>query len=368
VTNTRVLLVEPYYGGSHRAWADGWVANSRHEVALITHTDQFWRWRMRGGAVTLAAEIERHVAENGPPDLLLVSDMVDIASLVGLARRSLVATPVVAYFHENQVVHPLGPGQSFDEGLALTNWRSMVAADQVWFNSQFHLDLVFEGLAFVLGRPNDFGHEGLIADVRAKCVVQPVGVNVAALISSSRIPTRRPLVLWNQRWDHDKNPKELFATLVELANDGVIFDLALAGENTRVDPQEFARIQEHLGERVIHVGEASRERYQELLLSASVVASTTQHEFFGISMVEAMAAGCIAVLPNRLSYPEIVPEEFHTAVLYEPGGLGEALRSALTKPDEVRTSTDGLRTAMGKYDWSVVGPAYDQAVDALVAN
>lgn len=368
MTNTRVLLVEPYYGGSHRAWADGWVANSRHQVGLITHTDQFWRWRMRGGAVTLAAEIERYVAKSGPPDLLMTSDMVDIASLVGLARRSLGATPVVAYFHENQVVHPLGPGQSFDEGLALTNWRSMVAADQVWFNSQFHLDLVFEGLAFVLGRPNDFGHEGLIADVRAKCVVQPVGVNVGVLISSNRIPTRRPLVLWNQRWDHDKNPKELFAALVELANDGVVFDLALAGENTRVDPQEFARIQEHLGERVVHVGEASKERYQELLLSATVVASTTQHEFFGISMVEAMAAGCIAVLPNRLSYPEIVPEEFHGAVLYEPGGLGEVLRRALTKPDKVRASTDGLRPAMGKYDWSVVGPAYDQAVDDLVAN
>ncbi|MGZ0228567.1 MAG: tRNA-queuosine alpha-mannosyltransferase domain-containing protein, partial [Acidimicrobiales bacterium] len=78
--------------------------------------------------------------------------------------------------------------------------------------------------------------------------------------------------------------------------------------------------------------------------------------------------GCIAVLPNRLSYPEIVPEEFHGAVLYEPGGLGEVLRRALTKPDKVRASTDGLRPAMGKYDWSVVGPAYDQAVDDLVAN
>jgi hypothetical protein len=33
----RVLLVEPYYGGSHRAWADGYVEHSRHDVKLVTH-------------------------------------------------------------------------------------------------------------------------------------------------------------------------------------------------------------------------------------------------------------------------------------------------------------------------------------------
>ncbi|HHE70832.1 MAG TPA: DUF3524 domain-containing protein, partial [Chloroflexi bacterium] len=53
----RVLVLVPYYGGSHRAWAEGYVRASRHEVSLVTLPARFWKWRMQGGAVTLATEV-----------------------------------------------------------------------------------------------------------------------------------------------------------------------------------------------------------------------------------------------------------------------------------------------------------------------
>lgn len=37
----QVALVEPYYGGSHQAWADGYAARSSHEVRLLTHDARF---------------------------------------------------------------------------------------------------------------------------------------------------------------------------------------------------------------------------------------------------------------------------------------------------------------------------------------
>ena len=37
--------------------------------------------------------------------------------------------------------------------------------------------------------------------------------------------------------------------------------------------------------------------------------STARHEFFGIAVVEAIACGCLPWLPDRLSYPELVPQE-----------------------------------------------------------
>ena len=37
----RILLIEPYCGGSHKAWAEGYVAHSRHDVALLALPARF---------------------------------------------------------------------------------------------------------------------------------------------------------------------------------------------------------------------------------------------------------------------------------------------------------------------------------------
>ena len=42
---------------------------------------------------------------------------------------------------------------------------------------------------------------------------------------------------------------------------------------------------------------------------ADIALSTADHEFFGISMVEAAMAGCYCLVPNRLSYPELFPSQ-----------------------------------------------------------
>ena len=52
----RILLVEPYYSGSHKAWADGYAQHSVHEVVVMSHEARFWRWRMQGSALTLAEQ------------------------------------------------------------------------------------------------------------------------------------------------------------------------------------------------------------------------------------------------------------------------------------------------------------------------
>jgi len=93
----RILLVEPYYTGSHRTWADGYRDHSRHEVTLVTHEGRFWKWRMQGGFLTLAEEVNAQVARIGPPDVLLASDMVHLAGLLGACRESLAGVPVAAH-------------------------------------------------------------------------------------------------------------------------------------------------------------------------------------------------------------------------------------------------------------------------------
>ena len=157
-----IVLVEPYYGGSHRQWADGWIAHSRHRIRLVTHSDEFWRWRMRGGAVTLAEKLRSDLATKGRPDLIVVSDMTDVAGLLGLTRDVTSDIPVVVYFHENQLSYPLAPDQGPDETFALINWRSLVAADAVWFNSEFHRENLLDQMKRLLGRAPDEPHIQLL--------------------------------------------------------------------------------------------------------------------------------------------------------------------------------------------------------------
>lgn len=54
----------------------------------------------------------------------------------------------------------------------------------------------------------------------------------------------------------------------------------------------------------------TKKEYYDLLARAKVSVSTALQETFGIAMVESLNAGCIPVAPRRLSYPEVLPNEW----------------------------------------------------------
>jgi glycosyltransferase involved in cell wall biosynthesis len=369
----RILLVEPFYGGSHRAWADGYAAHSSHEVHLVTHPDTAWRWRLRGGALTLADDIARTVADAGPPDVVLVSDMVNLPTLLGYARRSVGAVPVAAYFHENQLLYPVADGGAGpDRQLALVNWLTLAAADLALFNSAHHRDGLMAALPRFLGEVADDRHLQHLESVLARSEVMPVGVDLDDL-SPDRRPEgdgEPPLVLWNHRWEWDKQLGRALRLLQGLAGEGIEFAVAFAGEQPDHLSAGLRRGVDDLGDRVVHQGFLPRDEYIDLLLRSDVVLSTAQHEFFGIAMVEAMAAGCVPVLPESLSYPEIVPPEWHDVALHDRRGDGPEghLRSVLTGLPVARRAVDGLAAAMRRYDWSVVAPACDDRLERLAAT
>jgi len=362
-----VVLVEPFYGGSHRVWADTWIADSRHEITLISHPDRFWRWRLRGGSVTLAEAFKSHVASQGRPDAVVVSGMVDVAAFAGHARRALGDVPVAMYLHESQLLYPLSPKQKRDNAAALTNWRSMAAADALWFNSAFHRDAIRDALPELLDTQPDPSHLDLIEPVFADTTVLWPGVDVDGLIAAPRTTRDVPRVLWNQRWDHDKNPRAVFTALAKLAADGIEFTLALAGEDQRPDSTEFDWVYEQLGERIDHRGYLPSSEYRELLVNSDVVVSAADHEFFGIAIVEALAAGAVPILPTRLSFPELVEPQWHRGALYPDGQLRTRLAAVLSDLPAAQSQILGLRESMQRFDRTAAAAAHDGAVDALIS-
>ena len=103
------MLIEPFYGGSHKAWVDGLIEHSAHHFQLLTLSDHHWKWRMHGGAISLAKKAN---GLEDVPDLILVSDMLDLAFEVTDTSRlgcQVILDGVLAEL-EHEIVVPLPSG------------------------------------------------------------------------------------------------------------------------------------------------------------------------------------------------------------------------------------------------------------------
>jgi glycosyltransferase involved in cell wall biosynthesis len=324
---------------------------------------------MQGGAIELARQIEDAVAEQGPPAALLVTDMVNLPALIALIRPRLDRTPILYYAHENQLTYPPPPGEKRDLTYGMINTLSMLSADAIAFNSQYHLDTFFDELPRLLKHFPDYNHLEIIPLLRQKSQVIPVGIALPAPATPPVQPRSGPIrILWNQRWEYDKNPRDFFAALYRLQAEKLPFQVIVAGENFRQKPQEFAEAKRRLGEHVLHWGYVpKRADYVRLLQEADVVISTAIHEFFGISILEAIAAGCYPLLPHRLSYPELIPVHLHDEHLYEDfADLVAKLRRAVLHPELVRNRD--RRSLAAAYAWPQVAPRYDAVLAHLSSH
>jgi glycosyltransferase involved in cell wall biosynthesis len=362
-----VLFVEPFYGGSHRAFLDGLVRHSRHDFTLLTLPDGEWRQRMRRGAQELAAQaraIERNF------DLLVVSDMLDLPAFLALTRPRFAHTPVLAYFHENQFTYPRIRGTKFNSWFGQINYLTALAADAVAFNSEFHRQDFLGALRSLAGQPNNWLVPESIHAIEKKSFVLSVGVELDWLDVHKllRDPAKPPLVLWNHRWEFDKSP-ELFARVIRrLATEEVPFALALAGEPGLNPSPALADLARGLPERIRHFGfVADRDDYARLLWESDVVVSTTRHEFFGVAMVEAMYAGCVPLAPRNFNYPALVPPELHETCLFDDeDALAGRLRSLLAaRPSG---ASELVRASATRFAWAQVAPVWDAALGRLASR
>jgi len=328
-----VMVLESYHGGSHAAFVDTFMAGSRHCCRLARLPARKWKWRMRGAAMWLLFEDRGWL--DGPIDVLLCSDMLDVAALRAMGPRRLSQTPMVCYFHENQLTYPLSEHDRRDYQYAVTNITSCLASDEVWFNSAFHRDSFLSAATAFIEKMPDYRPRSVIETIRQRSRVVMPGVDMpGGHTSGDPNPVDRhgpPRVLWCHRWEFDKNPQPFLAAMAKLSRAGIAFELVLTGEQFRTAPPAFAAYREVLAPHVVHEGFIEhRAAYLETVSSCDVVVSSAIQENFGLAVVEAIACGARPVLPNRLAYPEIIPQRFHQACLYESDDrLYDHLRAVL---------------------------------------
>ncbi len=366
-----LLVLEPYYAGSHRAFVDGWRAHSRHDWTLLTLPGYKWKWRMRHAAFTFAEEITRRYHDGHRWDALVATDMIDLAELLGLTRSILPSIPVVAYFHENQLTYPTLHHGERDYHFALTNFATAAAADRVWFNSDFHRCEFFAELGRFFRRMPDYPPLAHLEQLAEKSSVYPQGVYP---IPPRPDRTPGPLrILWAGRWEYDKNPEDFFAAVGHLRDSGVDFRLSVIGEQFEHTPPVFAAARETFADRIDRWGYLeSRADYERCLAESDLIVSTAIHEFFGVTIVEAAAAGAFPVVPNRLAYPELFPPDTYGDFFYD-GSVQSLNKKLMTLLDRfTRTGSvwapesPSALPAAQRFMWSSLAPALDNAVAALL--
>jgi glycosyltransferase involved in cell wall biosynthesis len=174
------------------------------------------------------------------------------------------------------------------------------------------------------------------------------------------------VILWNSRWEYDKQPEVFFAAMEALEARGASFRLIVAGEHIDPNAPAFAAARDRWAARTIHWGyAASQEAYAHLLRRSDIVVSTAIQEFFGIGVVEAMACGCAPILPRRLNYPDLIPSAFHADHLYaDDSVMVDLLLAALARAG---TGRDSWRALAAPYGWAQAAPRYDALLADLAA-
>jgi len=340
----RILAVEPWLGGSHARALEGWRRHSGHELELIGLPDRHWRWRMRDGARALAERLSERACD--VPDVLWASDYLDVPTFYGFLPGAWSAIPLVLYFHENQLTYPRAPGAAEagserDLHPAYTHVLSCLRASRVVFNSGFHR-AEFRAAAerFLRALPGGAPRARLEQRLEESVVVGP-GVELDRIpLGAGPAPGEPLTIAFPHRCEHDKDPAAFLEAVLRAAELGLDrrgFALHLCGERYAELPPGVAERLERLRGHVASDGyRESFAEYAHVLGRCDVVVSTARHEFYGIAVLEALAAGCAPLLPDRLSYPELLGREHAARLFGQPARLAGALVEAAGRLEELR--------------------------------
>ena len=207
--------------------------------------------------------------------------------------------------------------------------------------------------------------------IKAKSSVYPQGIDP---IEKSRPTQRSPgpmRILWAARWEHDKNPEDFFKALKVLKQKQIDFRLSVIGQQFRDTPEIFAWAKDYFSGHIDRWGyQKTKAEYQQALIQADVFVSTADHEFFGISAVEAIAAGAYPLLPNRLAYPEILnlTKEKTSEQFFYDGRIDDCAHKLIQLNDRLQKAdfdqaNNTSQKLVKRFEWPNLATVLDDAIE-----
>lgn len=265
-------------------------------------------------------------------------------------------TKILVYYHENQFAYPQQYNDSNIFQFMAINFNTACAADSIAFNSHYNRKSFLKGCKTFLKRASDMNVKHIVKQIEKKSRVLYPGIDFSQaddVASDGHKGDGFITLVWNHRWEHDKNPEEFFKALTRLEHKDIGYNLIVVGQSFQREPQCFSKAREDFSHRILHWGYVSDyQDYLRLLKKGDIVVSTALHEFFGIAVMEAVRCGCRPLLPNALAYPEIFPSQY----LYREGHFAAALEKAICHFRQ--SDKKSFVECTNRYAWSQLEPEY----------
>ena len=140
--NKKVLLIEPYYGGSHKQFLEGLVKYVDADYMLLHLPARKWKMRMQLAAPWFVQKVIEMDEKDRRYDLVLMSSFMDVAvfrALVSQLKGWHQDTRFFTYFHENQFSYPGVLAKETTHQFTAINFTTALASDRLAFKGSVSL-------------------------------------------------------------------------------------------------------------------------------------------------------------------------------------------------------------------------------------
>ena len=295
-----ILALEPFYGGVRRAMLDSLIHSSRHRWTLLKLPPRRLERRLTAAAHWFAEQLSRHWV--GHVDVLFTSEAMNLSDLRRLVPQ-LMHVPSVVYFHNNQLPAFDATGQTPTD---LINLNSAAAANEIWFNSDFHLSQFLSRAGSLVRRHAELISRSPMSDLRAKAKVFPPPIDMTAVNALGvDVRTRNERTILIDLCSADLQLlNDMFAILEQR---GETFDVIAVGKAGDLLPDHP----------VVLIDELDEVQTASAMKTSTVFLATCPSEFCNHHAIRALSAGCAPLLPRGSGYEELLPPSIHHAALYD---------------------------------------------------
>ena len=135
-------------------------------------------------------------------------------------------------------------------------------------------------------------------------------------------------------------------------NPGGNWKLLIAGKD---DDPRFSRLAHKLGirDRIVFAGVIERNVLRKFYLASDIFAMPSRFDTFGLTVLEAMAAGLPAIVSRNVGARDVIKQGGNGFVIQDmesPEEIAEALRASLDENTRLTTSEEAVKTA-AHYSW-----------------